>query len=128
MKATIYRYGVGTSMAVLLYQGSTSLLVSGWISTEVYSTALVLIFFIIGFLVSRRIGAEQVDNRIFELLTIRELQILHLLGESKSNKEIAQEINRSPQTVKTHVRNLYRKMNISSRRQAWQIVRDSRKA
>ena len=48
----------------------------------------------------------------YELLTAREREILHLLAQGKSNKEIATLWNLSPYTVETHRRNLHEKLNL----------------
>jgi len=50
----------------------------------------------------------------YELLTAREREVLHLLAEGKSNKEIAGLLNLSPYTVETHRRNLQEKLNLHS--------------
>lgn len=48
----------------------------------------------------------------YELLTSRERQVLQLLGEGKSNKEVANLLNLSPYTVETHRSNLMEKLNL----------------
>ena len=53
-----------------------------------------------------------------ECLTTRERQILHLIAAGKSNKHIARELNISDGTVKVHVKNLLRKLNLQSRLEA----------
>jgi DNA-binding NarL/FixJ family response regulator len=50
----------------------------------------------------------------YDLLTAREREILHLLAEGKSNKEIAVLLNLSLFTVETHRRNLQDKLNVHS--------------
>ena len=50
----------------------------------------------------------------YDLLTSREREILQLLAESKSNKDIAAALNLSPYTVETHRRNLQEKLNLHS--------------
>ena len=50
----------------------------------------------------------------YDLLTSREREILQLLAERKSNKEIAAALNLSPYTVETHRRNLQEKLNLHS--------------
>ena len=50
----------------------------------------------------------------YELLTSREREILQLLAEGKSNKDIAMSLNLSPHTVETHRRNLQDKLNLHS--------------
>ncbi len=58
----------------------------------------------------RNRGAE--DS--YELLTSREREILQLLVEGNSNKDIATRLNVSPHTVETHRRNLQDKLNLHS--------------
>ena len=48
-------------------------------------------------------------------LTRQEQKILHLLLEDKSNKDIAEALFVSLSTVKTHVNNVYRKLNVQTR-------------
>jgi DNA-binding NarL/FixJ family response regulator len=50
----------------------------------------------------------------YDLLTSREREILQLLAERQSNKDIAQALNLSPYTVETHRRNLQEKLNLHS--------------
>ncbi|SPE40410.1 Two component transcriptional regulator, LuxR family [Candidatus Sulfotelmatobacter sp. SbA7] len=55
-------------------------------------------------------GAEDT----YDLLTSREREILQLLAERKSNKEIALALNISVYTIETHRRNLHEKLNLHS--------------
>ena len=48
----------------------------------------------------------------------RELEILRYLATGLSNREIAAELYISLNTMKTHVRSLYRRLGVSSRSQA----------
>lgn len=52
---------------------------------------------------------------LLEKLTSQEQKIVHLILENKTNKEIASELFVSVSTVKTHINNLYKKLDISSR-------------
>ena len=61
----------------------------------------------------REIRARGVNDS-YELLTAREREILHLLAEGKSNKDIAAMLNLSLFTVETHRRNLQEKLNLHS--------------
>lgn len=51
-------------------------------------------------------------------LTTRELQVLRLLVEGSSNQKIAEALCLSPETVKTHMRNIMDKLAVSDRTQA----------
>ena len=53
-------------------------------------------------------------NDSYELLTDREKEVLQLLAEGKSNKEVAAVIDVSPLTVETHRSNLMQKLNLHS--------------
>jgi DNA-binding CsgD family transcriptional regulator len=53
-----------------------------------------------------------------EELSLRERQIFNLIVLVKTNKEIANELIISVNTVKFHVKNIYEKLNIKSRREA----------
>jgi DNA-binding NarL/FixJ family response regulator len=51
-------------------------------------------------------------------LTDRELSVLRALGKGQSNKEIARSLWLAEQTVKFHLTNIYRKLEVSSRTEA----------
>jgi len=53
-----------------------------------------------------------------EILTVREVEILHWVERGKSNHEIAQILNISHLTVKNHVQKILRKLNVANRAQA----------
>ncbi|MFN8185604.1 MAG: AAA family ATPase [Gaiellales bacterium] len=57
-----------------------------------------------------RAGADGLDS-----LTARELEITRLVVERKTNPEIAAELYLSQKTVETHLRNIFRKLDVSSR-------------
>jgi NarL family two-component system response regulator LiaR len=51
-------------------------------------------------------------------LTARELEVLRLLAQGKSNREIAEDLVLSEMTVRTHVSNILGKLHLASRTQA----------
>jgi len=61
-------------------------------------------------------GANGSRLRGSDLLTPREADVLELLQEGATNAQIAQALSIGLETVRTHARNIYRKLGISSRR------------
>jgi RNA polymerase sigma factor (sigma-70 family) len=59
-----------------------------------------------------RLMRERRVQDSYDLLTDRERQVLQLLAEGKSNKEVAAVLNLSPHTVETHRTNLMQKLNL----------------
>ncbi|MFN2225083.1 MAG: LuxR C-terminal-related transcriptional regulator, partial [Anaerolineae bacterium] len=58
------------------------------------------------------------SSALFEPLTPRESEVLALLGQRLTNKEIAAELVISAETVKSHTLSIYRKLDVRGRRQA----------
>lgn len=59
---------------------------------------------------TRRQGNTPLDG-----ITNRERDVLNLVAKGMSNKQVAMELNISEETVKVHIRNLLRKLNVHSR-------------
>jgi DNA-binding NarL/FixJ family response regulator len=60
-------------------------------------------------------------------MTKREKQVIELISEGYTNKEIAQELHLSTYTVKSHVHNILEKLAISTRVQIAKYLHDSKK-
>jgi DNA-binding NarL/FixJ family response regulator len=61
----------------------------------------------------RELQDRQIEDT-YELLTTREREVLQLLAEGKSNKEVAAVLNLSLYTVETHRGNILQKLNLHS--------------
>ena len=55
-------------------------------------------------------------------LSPAEIRILEQVIDGKTNKEIAEEVFLSPWTVKTHIKNIYKKMHVNSRAAAVRLA------
>lgn len=63
-------------------------------------------------------SGKQASLELTEPLTKRELEILKLLAQGHSNKEISQELYRALDTIKGHNRNIFSKLQVQNRTQA----------
>ena len=59
-------------------------------------------------------------------LSKRETQILQLIGEGKSRSQIATELFIDLETVKSHIRNTYQKLDVNSKADAIKIAKQNR--
>ncbi len=66
---------------------------------------------------AKRIEKNEDESKIDEL-TRRELEVLKLLAIGMYNKEIAEKLNISERTVKNHVSNIFKKLEVTDRTQA----------
>jgi predicted ATPase/DNA-binding CsgD family transcriptional regulator len=66
--------------------------------------------------------AHQVVPRWQDALTTREGEVLRLLAEGKTNRQIAEQLVISPRTVNTHLTSLYQKLRVTSRTAATRVA------
>jgi DNA-binding NarL/FixJ family response regulator len=66
---------------------------------------------------SDTVGADEADQLPIRL-SERQMQVLRLLGQGKTNNEIAQALFRSPNTIKLHVSAILKQLRLKSRTQA----------
>lgn len=95
---------------------------------------IALIFFLIGIYLNKKSLQKKVtlnssgkidDKKISELgISNREYEILIKISEGLSNREIAEKLFVSESTVKTHVSNLYVKLDAKRRTQAIQRAKE----
>ena len=67
--------------------------------------------------ISRAINADRAAaaKTVFELLTSREIDVLTGISCGDSNKDLARQLQLTPETVKWHLKNAMRKLNADSR-------------
>ena len=128
---------------ILLYASALALAVAGleWLqyryvtrafSTEIYIVLLAAAFAGLGLWAGHRLtrrratqGFERNDAAIRSLgLTPRECEILGLLAAGQSTKEIARQLEISPNTAKTHIASVFQKLAVQRRTQAIHKARE----
>jgi two-component system, NarL family, response regulator LiaR len=114
-------------------------------SFEIYAGSIAALFTLLGIWLSRRIFSSKKETRIIEKETIvekqvfiatpypfilnqkaleeaeisaRELEVLQLIAKGLSNQEIASALYVSVNTIKTHITNLFYKLEVTRRTQA----------
>jgi DNA-binding CsgD family transcriptional regulator len=73
----------------------------------------------------RRSAAGRQDGGAVGSLTGRELQIARLIVDRRTNAEIAAELFLSTKTIETHIRNIFHKLDVASRKEVARIVERS---
>ncbi|TPV94102.1 MAG: response regulator transcription factor [Myxococcales bacterium FL481] len=133
MKRTCLLYGFAVALGASVLQWIQYSYRVKLLTTEAYVAAVALAFTALGLWAGRRLTPPTVTagTRNTQAITAlgispRELEVLDLLAEGHTNKTIASQLHVSPNTVKTHLRHLYAKLEVSRRTQAVQRARDLR--
>ncbi|WP_258403357.1 response regulator transcription factor, partial [Burkholderia multivorans] len=70
-------------------------------------------------------SVSQAERDLLSSLTAREREISRLLAQGRSNQEIAAELFVAPATVRYHVSNVLRKLELSRRSQVAAVFHES---
>ncbi|MCZ6594452.1 MAG: response regulator transcription factor [Bacteroidetes bacterium] len=134
MKKTIFIFSTLIIALLVLFQLSKYSVLSGDLNIEFMIAGIALIFFLIGIYLNKKslqkknildTSGKIDDKKISELgISNREYEILVEISEGLSNKEIAEKLFVSESTVKTHVSNLYVKLDAKRRTQAIQRAKE----
>ena len=63
-------------------------------------------------------GYAQPTSRVSDPLTARERDVLAMISQGCSNKRVARTLEISPETVKSHVKHIFLKLQVSTRTEA----------
>lgn len=120
------RYGILLALGLILLKTLEYQLFSYRFSIELY-TGLIAAFFMlmgialsIGWLHFRKNKSVTSEDRpvLIEPLTAKERKVLQGLTEGLSNQQLADQYYLSVNTIKTHLKNIYRKLSVSNRAEA----------
>lgn len=127
MKKTIFIYGIALALLVFLLENFEYRYIVREYPTEIFVLFLAILFTGIGLWAGRMLTTSKVYSNEFrrnenaiEYLQIsdRELEVLELVAKGYSNKEIANNLFVSVNTVKTHLQKVYEKLEVNRRTQA----------
>jgi NarL family two-component system response regulator LiaR len=137
-KATLV-YSICLALLLLLLKWLELRFIIFHYSLEIYIGAIALIFTGLGIWLALKLSKPKIETVVVEKevyiksnenfvlnqpmitklgLSTRELEILGLMAEGSSNQEIAHQIFVSLSTVKTHIQNLFEKLDVKRRTQA----------
>lgn len=71
---------------------------------------------------SKHIRKKRNNSDLMNNLSTREKEVLNLLSRGYSNKEIAKVLYISEKTVKTHLKNIFRKLGVNKRTEAVSLL------
>ncbi|MCA6361636.1 MAG: response regulator transcription factor [Bacteroidetes bacterium] len=133
----ILLYGVSLALLVMLLKWMQWKFLIIDHSTEIYVGLIAVFFTLLGIWVAKQLTRPKVQTVVVEKevlvsdppqrneeelkklgLSARETEVLELIAKGNSNAEIAAQLFLSVSTVKTHVSNLFVKMDVKSRTQA----------
>ncbi len=102
-----------------------------WKDNLLIAQSIIIFFLLIGivflWLFKRKNNKQKSEEMIwkdtFYSLTQKEQEILQLLAEGKTNKEIASELFVELSTIKTHINSIYKQLKVSNRKEAVEYYR-----
>ncbi|EDP97260.1 LuxR C-terminal-related transcriptional regulator [Kordia algicida OT-1] len=136
MKKTIFIFSILIISILVLFQLSKFSIIRGESIIELVIVIVAIVFLFIGIYINKKGKRTEDDSKFSSIeasapiinyaqietlgLSKREYEVLCLLAEGHSNKEIASLLSVSESTIKTHVSNVYTKLDVKRRTQAIQ--------
>ncbi len=132
MKQLIIKYGIILFVILSGFKFLEFQFFSHNLSLEIYIAIVSTIFLIVGFVfakywiykklsepenISEQTGST-IDQEKLSEFSQREQDVLNLMCNGYANKEIAEALGISPNTVKTHISRLFTKLDVHNRTQA----------
>lgn len=133
MLKTVLIYGFALAAGAVLLQWLEYQIWARTHAGTIYVALIAVAFLGLGIWVGRRLfrseprASEFTPNERAQAslgITGREQEVLQLLADGRSNKEIAARLGLSPNTVKTHVARLFEKLQVARRTEAIQLARE----
>ena len=127
MLRTALIYGLALALGALALQWLEYQIWARSHAGEIYVALIAAAFLALGVWVGARLARPRPRGDGFEPntraqaalgISPRECEVLRLLADGRSNKEIAKRLTLSPNTVKTHIARLYEKLPAARRTEA----------
>ncbi|MBL4603684.1 MAG: helix-turn-helix transcriptional regulator [Emcibacteraceae bacterium] len=127
MISVIFRYGLLLALFLIVLDTTQRFYIARMVSTEIYVGLIALLFLIFGGWAALKlyqpIEKQDIDHTAVKILdsgefSKREIEVLLFLCHGYTNKEIAEQLIITTNTVKSHLKNIYGKLGVSNRTQA----------
>jgi DNA-binding CsgD family transcriptional regulator len=129
-KNVLVQYGLLMGLLFVTLQAVNYRTVIHDLSMEMYSVIIAILFLSVGLWIGIKISTslktkskEQKATNMHGL-SDRELDVVKLMADGLTNQEIADRLYISLNTIKTHISNIYSKLNVARRTQAIQKARE----
>ncbi|MEX2244513.1 MAG: response regulator transcription factor [Fimbriimonadaceae bacterium] len=113
---------VPTAVLAVVMRHFEDAMVAGEVPLRTFAIVVGVFFLSVGLLLGRHNREEQAEVlptvKADGLLSPREAEVLQLIVAGRTNREIAEALVVSENTVKTHVNSLYSKLEVNRRTQA----------
>jgi DNA-binding CsgD family transcriptional regulator len=114
----IVKIGLLTGLIIISFEVINLFVIYQYIKLDYYLSLVAVVFFLTGILINKKVKGQELPAKTECLLTNKEMQILQLISEGKTNKEIASCHFIEVSTVKTHINNIYSKLSLRNRKEA----------
>jgi DNA-binding CsgD family transcriptional regulator len=122
-------FGISMAVLTLILQLVQYRFLIGSLDRDVYTTVIATLFTAVGIWVGynlikpkkpKEIPPGEIDQEMLESLKLndREYEVLNLIAQGHTNKQIADQLFLALPTIKTHTSNLYSKLDVNNRTQA----------
>lgn len=132
MFRTVLSFALLIIAILLLFRLSKFSVLSGNLRTEFVLATIAIVFFFVGILTNKRrqltveIDDDSIDPKKVQDpgLSKREYEVLVEITRGLSNKQIAEKLFVSESTIKTHISNIFVKLDVKRRTQAIQKAKE----
>ena len=135
MRKEIFIYAIILAAVLIVLKISEASFLFRRLSVEYYLSIIAVIFLVFGIWVGSKkqvkgseestLDPEKLNDRLTELgMSKREYEVLQKLAEGLSNKEIGEALFVSENTIKTHMANIFSKLNAKRRTEVINIARE----
>lgn len=123
MKTSLVRYGGLLALFLIVLETAKRSFLFRFDATEIYVAIVALLFLGIGVWLASRRRKQVEETEALKVLDAadfsnRELDVLLFVCHGYSNKEIAEQLSITTNTVKSHLKNIYAKLGVANRTQA----------